>query len=75
MPAGASMEISSKIGAIAQFVQRDLPGSLDLMADDLLKALLFLAIALGAAICIYYLITSLLNNGGDISEWMAFPVP
>lgn len=68
MPAGASMRLSSKIVAIEQFVQRDLPGSLDLMADDLLKARHLLAFALGAAICIYYLITNLLNNEGDISE-------
>lgn len=75
MPADASMRTPSSIDAIAPFVQREVPWSLDLKADDLLKALLFLAIALGAAIYIYYLITSLLNNAGDISEWIAFPVP
>lgn len=75
MPDDASMSLSSSIDAIAPFIQRESPGSLDLKADDLLKALLFLAIALGAAIYIYYLIASLMNNAGDISEWIAFQVP
>lgn len=75
MPADASMRPSSSIDAIAPFLRREIHWSLDSKVDDLLKALLFLAIALGAAIYIYYLITSLLNNAGDISEWMVFPVP
>ncbi|HNX09282.1 MAG TPA: hypothetical protein PKL29_04130 [Methanothrix sp.] len=45
------------------------------MAEDLLKALLFIAIALGVTIYIYYLITIILNYAGDISKWMTFQSP
>lgn len=75
MPADASMRPSSRIIAIAPFVKREIPGHLDQMAEDLLKALLFMAIALGVAIYFYYMITILLNYAGDISEWMTFQVP
>lgn len=75
MPADASMRPSSRIIAMAPFVQREIPGHLDQMAEDLLKALLFIAIALGVTIYIYYLITIILNYAGDISEWMTFQFP
>lgn len=75
MPADASMRPSSRIVSIAPFVQKEIPGHLDQMAEGLLKALLFMAIALGVTIYIYYLITILLNYAGDISKWMTFQFP